>query len=558
MRDPYLREGESFAGYRIQRAIGSGSYGRVYHAEEIADEVIAADVALKVPHDQDADKERLRREARVWVACSHHPNIARLQRAAFCDGLFYMASEYVPGGTLRQRIGMQPGKPQLRQRKALEITFGVLKALEHLHTPRVLMDGQEEHAIIHRDLKPENILMQEDTPKVTDFGVSATLRSSQGVVSSAGTIAYRAPETFSNRMDMRSDIWSAAVVFYEMLSGRLPFWAENNDAATMHAILQTPLPPLPTCVPEIVQQVVYKALIKDPSRRYGSAKEMREALEEAADASAAGLSQRPVCVTKGEPCCQYVKTPTLDRTKRAPKTPSVPPPGVRTPVAPESSPKPSHLGSLWMRRLLSVAALTCVIWIAGYLAWRFVRTEFPSALRYMSGRASEREKQNSSIQGSGSLHPIVPPSGPRELLLATLTKLRMAVYQNSTQNGKSNGAMVPITATSRAGSPDQQLKYDIPQPFNAADVKFDFDKSPWYLTAERQNIGTQDRARYWIGVYRGAFKNALKLDQAPNVQAEGGLEHVGVRMNKVELIFSTYHEPGQSHWSAALTANPLQ
>jgi serine/threonine protein kinase len=259
-----------------------------------------------------------------------------------------MASEYIHGGTLRHKVGLNSGKPRVTHREAVDLISGVLRALAHLHTPHVIAEHDGEHVVVHRDLKPENILLQGDTAKVTDFGVSKALRSSQGVVSSAGAIAYRAPETFDSKTDTRSDIWSAGVILFELLAGGLPF-AGDNEAAVMWSILGKQSGALPMCVPPRLADVVERALAKAPAERYPSAVVMLEALDEAREELGASLRHHPVCVANADACCLAITVATPVREQKLPeiRPAAAPIPPDRTTAqavsAPLTAPGESHL-----------------------------------------------------------------------------------------------------------------------------------------------------------------------------------------------------------------------
>src|SRR5205085_8138967 len=106
---------------------------------------------------------------------------------------------------------------------AIKIMFGILDGLEHLHTRQ----------IIHRDLKPSNLLLQGHTPRIADFGISRIIKTTSQSITIAGTYAYMAPEAFDGRRNEQTDIWAAGVIFYQMLTGRLPF--PQKDPASLMA-----------------------------------------------------------------------------------------------------------------------------------------------------------------------------------------------------------------------------------------------------------------------------------------------------------------------------------
>lgn len=308
-----LRPNETFANYVILQHLGRGPYGDVYRARERTNSLgaLSADVAIKIPYGNNVDRNAVLREGRIWVACSQHPNIARLIKADCFGDTFYLVSEFLDGGTLRSRLGQNPGKPRLSQRDAILISEGILRALEHLHVPRAIHGYAQPQAVVHRDLKPENILFQGDVPKVSDFGVTRAFRRSSQLVPGESTAVYRAPEAFRNETEARSDIWSAGIILYEMLAGRVPF-AATRGSELVRAIQAQEPPALPPCVPEQLRKIVARSLSKPLSERYISARAMREALEIAREDLGGSLRKQPQCAVSSQACCmtRYSEVPT--------------------------------------------------------------------------------------------------------------------------------------------------------------------------------------------------------------------------------------------------------
>jgi formylglycine-generating enzyme required for sulfatase activity/serine/threonine protein kinase len=225
--------------------------------------------ALKLPRGEDIDVEAFRQEAAIWLQASGHPNVLPLIDADIYDGQVVIVSEYVNDGSLAGWLKQHGGKASSIA-TACEILEGVLAGLAHLH----------ERRIIHRDLKPENILLQRDNPRVADFGISRLLRTTSQSTNVSGTLAYMAPEAFDGKRNERTDIWAVGVIFYQLLGGSLPY-DQQDMVSFIGAIMRHDPAPLPESVPEVLRQVVMKALQREPSQRYQSAIEMRQELREA-------------------------------------------------------------------------------------------------------------------------------------------------------------------------------------------------------------------------------------------------------------------------------------
>jgi len=224
--------------------------------------------ALKILLDDDIDLEAIREEANLWVQASGHPNILPIIEADIYDDQIIIASEFAPDGSLETWLKRYGGKaPSIET--AVEMVIGILAGLEHLHSRR----------IIHRDLKPANILLQGETPRLADFGIARVLKTSNYSATVAGTPCYMAPEAFSGKRSEQTDIWAVGVIFYQLLSGRLPY-SETDMMALMAAISTRDPEPLPTSIPESIQKVVARALNKEVTQRYNSAADMRRALHE--------------------------------------------------------------------------------------------------------------------------------------------------------------------------------------------------------------------------------------------------------------------------------------
>jgi serine/threonine-protein kinase len=242
--------------YRLHALLGRGGMSEVWRAEDME---LGRDVAIKLLAP-DADTARFEREARA-VASLGNPNVMQLYDYGESEGRPYMVLEYVPGGTLENRL--RGGRP-LPDDETYDIAVGIASGLAHAHA----------RGVVHRDLKPANVLFDDEgRPKIADFGI-ARLAVGEGTLTEAGTLlgtaAYISPEQASGEpAGTASDVYSFGVMLYRMLAGRLPF--ESNDP--MELVLMhrdTPPPPLTefrTDAPERLVSTAEHALSKEPSER---------------------------------------------------------------------------------------------------------------------------------------------------------------------------------------------------------------------------------------------------------------------------------------------------
>src|SRR5215216_6095269 len=258
--------------YEISHLLGAGGMGRVYLAR---DRSLSREVALKVLDDRHIENPefvaRFRREAKAAASVSH-PNMVTVYDAGEDDETPYIAMEYLPGGTLKNRIQERGALPP---RVAAGVTFEVANALTAAH----------EKSIVHRDIKPENVLVTDQGhAKVGDFGIAraATATAITETDFILGSVRYLSPEQAKGEeVGPPSDLYSLGVVLYEMLTGRVPFDEENPIATAMKHVTEEPASPkeLDPTIPKALEAITLKLLKKDPKQRYGSATELAEDLE---------------------------------------------------------------------------------------------------------------------------------------------------------------------------------------------------------------------------------------------------------------------------------------
>jgi len=257
--------GKSIGRYHILEQIGEGGMATVYKAfdtrleREVAVKVLRAGLfgveVLERVH------KRFEREAKA-VAKLAHPNIVRVHDYGEHQGQPYLVMEYLSGGTLKALLG----KPT-HWREAVELLIPVAQALEYAH----------EHRVVHRDIKPSNILLTaKGQPMLTDFGIAKILDLEDGQTLTAagvgvGTPEYMAPEQgLGKDVDGRADIYSLGVVLYEMITGRKPYQADTPMAVVLKQMTD-PLPRPSSYVPGLpapVEQLLFKAMTKEPKNRY--------------------------------------------------------------------------------------------------------------------------------------------------------------------------------------------------------------------------------------------------------------------------------------------------
>ena len=260
-----IQPGTVLNGYEIDAFISQGGMAVVYRARRSSD---GQTVALKVLREQyaaDAEfVERFQREARA-VASLTHPNMVQVYESGEAQGVHFIAMEFVEGQDLKRYLRGHGGP--LRAAEAVRIAVAVCEVLDYAH----------RRGIIHRDIKPQNILLAKDgTVKVTDFGIARALSSvtitQTGTV--LGSVQYLSPEQARGQTVGRAaDIYSLAVVLFEMVTGRLPFDGDSAIAIALRHIHDVPpsLIQLNPEVPPALEAVILRAMAKQPEHRYPSA-----------------------------------------------------------------------------------------------------------------------------------------------------------------------------------------------------------------------------------------------------------------------------------------------
>lgn len=295
--------GQTISHYRIINELGRGGMGIVYRAE---DEKLRRTVAIKVLPSamlaSDDDRSRFYREARAAAALSH-PNIATVYAIdeAVPDGSGdddvrpFIAMEFIDGPSLAKRIEEGP----FGLEEAINVSIQLASALQAAH----------DNNIVHRDVKSANVMLtKRGSAKVLDFGLAKTVQSTKLTTmgSTLGTVAYMSPEQArGEEVDARTDLWSLGVVLYEMISGRLPFPGDYEQAVVFEILNQDPKPltAIRTGVPIELEMIVAKLLAKDRELRYQGAPDVIADLKriDLSSRPASGISQSSVASATSSP-----------------------------------------------------------------------------------------------------------------------------------------------------------------------------------------------------------------------------------------------------------------
>jgi serine/threonine protein kinase len=279
-----LRPGAQLDHYRIESLVARSGMASIYRATDLRDNKV---VAIKIPHPEvESDPllfDRFKREEEIGKKLDH-PSVMKV----FDDeerSRIYMVMEWVDGQLLRKIL---IACKKLPLERATRITLGICEALQYIHSL----------GVVHRDLKPENIMVDaEDNIKLIDFGIAGATGMRRltftKLTQAMGTPDYISPEQVqSKRGDARSDIYALGVMFYEMTAGDVPFHGPNAFAIMNDRLLNSPTPPRevnPEISPQL-QEIIYRAIERNPRNRYASAREFANDLR---DPNQVGVADRP-------------------------------------------------------------------------------------------------------------------------------------------------------------------------------------------------------------------------------------------------------------------------
>jgi eukaryotic-like serine/threonine-protein kinase len=280
----FVHTGDQLDHYRVESLAARSGMASIFRATDLR---TGQQVAIKIPHpEMESDPvffERFHREQEIGQRLDH-PGVMKVFAE---DGRsqLYMVMEWVEGRLLRQILN---DEKKLSPERAVRIALNICDALGYIHS----------NGVVHRDLKPENIMVDaEDRIKLIDFGIAANVSSRRitftKLSQTMGTPDYISPEQVKGkRGDARSDLYALGVMLYEMLTGRVPFVGPNAFIIMNDRLLNNPMPPReidPAISPQL-QEIIYRALERDPSKRYASAKEFAWDLQHQ---DQVGVAERP-------------------------------------------------------------------------------------------------------------------------------------------------------------------------------------------------------------------------------------------------------------------------
>jgi eukaryotic-like serine/threonine-protein kinase len=385
--------------YEIARKLGRGGMADVYLAHDVE---ANREVALKlVEHIADSDTRDVIEAERRGAGLQQQlaaidPRVVRVYEFGDLDGFFFVAMEYIDGQDLAELMRRGP----LEIEFATDTAIAVAETLDHAHNLETFSEGRVFQGIVHGDIKPKNIRIDaHGEVRVLDFGIAKALSLSRRLTRNEfGSVPYASPERLdSGDVNAQSDVWSLAVMLYEMVTGMQPYQAESTERLERMIRSRIPPPPAPDPCPDALRRILMKALANDPAVRYHSAREFGNELIlfRTGGAGSAGLLACAVGLESD--------TDATRRTARAPVAPRAAPDAeTRRTAAPRREPetvrsapasgrafgKPKRSAFSTFTRVVALLAVACLLFgswsIYGYFGLR--------------GRAQQLEREIKSEQ----------------------------------------------------------------------------------------------------------------------------------------------------------------
>ncbi|GCE23259.1 serine/threonine protein kinase [Dictyobacter kobayashii] len=289
--------GQQIGNYKIHQMIGRGGYAEVHLGEHL---FLRKQAAIKLLHAQLADTlaiQNFHHEAQL-ISQLNHPHIVRVLEFGVAENIPYLAMEYASNGTLRQ---LHPRGSQLTLETILAYVTQLGAAIQYAH----------DHKLVHRDIKPDNILLTANNDLLlSDFGIALIQATTQQSTKEAiGTVAYMAPEQLQGKPCFASDQYALGIMIYEWISGTTPFQGSPTEVCTQHMF--TPPSSLKGQIPTLsaeVEQVIFKALAKEPKERFPTIQGFVDAFRDAMHNSTKQVWASPI--TQTEHAQKTISTPT--------------------------------------------------------------------------------------------------------------------------------------------------------------------------------------------------------------------------------------------------------